>query len=525
MGRQAPIPAGERARRTFKPVTPRQEGGLLNYDHRCALPGGDLQMRVGRQLGMAFLMGVAVLAPGLARAQSDPDTASYWLAPYILRGWLTPAEPPSGQPFSLSLRGYFPYDCGVIADTTVRATRIEFTMRVGAVACDDTARTWTQEFPLGPLPEGLHTLTIVRTLVRESGAIEVRDATLEIRVGPHPDPPPPTCPLFSHFSTDPPVPHDAAPTMVTLVGCFPYPCGEITQSRILGPTHLEVTMRERGGCTDSISMWSRWFDLGVLPAGTHNLRVTVRDEATPQVSQEFGTWLTVLGDEPPPPPPPPPQPPTSGPLFARLWTVPWPATTTEPTTLVLRGFYPYDCGFIGSVRQAGDFHFELRLGRLPYECVPDTTRAWEYATSLGMVSPGRHTVRVSIQVSGIEDSLAVQDFFGEFDVIDNGPPPLPPEPLPPPSDSLLATRPNPFVDQTRFAVMVSQSTNLDVGILDLQGRVVRTLFRGSMPAGTWEFAWDGRRDDGSKAACGVYFYRSVQAGRAQSRRVVLLPRM
>src|SRR5689334_23519290 len=99
-----------------------------------------------------------------------------------------------------------------------------------------------------------------------------------------------SCPLFSYFTTSPAPANDHEPTIVTLLGCYPYACGEIVQSRILGPTEVEVTMRERTGCADTVQTWAQSFDLGVLAAGSHNLVITVRDAATPLVGQVFGSW-------------------------------------------------------------------------------------------------------------------------------------------------------------------------------------------------------------------------------------------
>ena len=64
-----------------------------------------------------------------------------------------------------------------------------------------------------------------------------------------------------------------------------------------------------------------------------------------------------------------------------------------------------------------------------------------------------------------------------------------------------------------------------VGILvtDVNGRRVRTVFEGLFERGTTQLSWDGRRDDGSRAPAGLYFYRLVLPNRVVARRVVLLP--
>jgi hypothetical protein len=152
-------------------------------------------------------------------------------------------------------------------------------------------------------------------------------------------------------------------------------------------------------------------------------------------------------------------------------------------------------------------------------CAPDTTLAWQYAINLGYLSAGRHDITVSIRAGGAGDSLGVHDYPVSFNVADDGPPPPPPGA---PGDSLTASRPNPFSSVTRFAVVLPSSGHVAIGIYDLQGRRVRSLFDGPLASGSWEFAWDGRREDGARATPGIYFYRTAQSGRVLARRVVLL---
>jgi len=57
----------------------------------------------------------------------------------------------------------------------------------------------------------------------------------------------------------------------------------------------------------------------------------------------------------------------------------------------------------------------------------------------------------------------------------------------------------------------------------VDGRHVRTLARGTLPAGPSSRAWDGLDERGVRVAPGVYFV-FLRAGAAESRsRVVLLP--
>lgn len=99
----------------------------------------------------------------------------------------------------------------------------------------------------------------------------------------------------------------------------------------------------------------------------------------------------------------------------------------------------------------------------------------------------------------------------------------------PPTHEMFVTAieppyPNPM---TWLCVDVSFTTaragNVDLAIFDAQGRRVRSLFRGWHEAGPGAAFWEGKRDDGSQAANGVYFVRLRAPGetRLYTRRLVL----
>ena len=69
----------------------------------------------------------------------------------------------------------------------------------------------------------------------------------------------------------------------------------------------------------------------------------------------------------------------------------------------------------------------------------------------------------------------------------------------------------------------ARAGQVDFALFDAQGRRVRTLYRGWHEAGPGFAFWDGRREDGSQAANGVYFVRLRAPGepRSFSRRLVL----
>jgi flagellar hook capping protein FlgD len=82
--------------------------------------------------------------------------------------------------------------------------------------------------------------------------------------------------------------------------------------------------------------------------------------------------------------------------------------------------------------------------------------------------------------------------------------------------------PNPFQRSLSVQFDLDLATLVEVTVFDISGRRVATLQNGSLPAGTHEVSWDARDIKGQRAPAGVYFIRSRQGDRAESRRVVLV---
>jgi subtilisin family serine protease len=84
-------------------------------------------------------------------------------------------------------------------------------------------------------------------------------------------------------------------------------------------------------------------------------------------------------------------------------------------------------------------------------------------------------------------------------------------------------QPNPFTGRTRLSVQLPAAGSIDLRIFDNSGRVVRTLARGSAVPTRAVFTWEGRNDQGSVVAPGIYFYR-VQSATAQAWGKVIVSR-
>lgn len=85
----------------------------------------------------------------------------------------------------------------------------------------------------------------------------------------------------------------------------------------------------------------------------------------------------------------------------------------------------------------------------------------------------------------------------------------------------LSIGPQPFTGHARLALDLTRPGDVELLFFDPQGRVVRRLTPGRLPAGRWEEPWDGRDAEGRDLPAGVYFYRvSVDGKQATGGRIV-----
>lgn len=79
--------------------------------------------------------------------------------------------------------------------------------------------------------------------------------------------------------------------------------------------------------------------------------------------------------------------------------------------------------------------------------------------------------------------------------------------------------PNPCRNGTRISFSLADAGNVQLTLMDAAGRRVRTLASGTMAAGRQSVPWDGRMEDGARAAAGVYFVRLTTPQRELSTRI------
>lgn len=89
---------------------------------------------------------------------------------------------------------------------------------------------------------------------------------------------------------------------------------------------------------------------------------------------------------------------------------------------------------------------------------------------------------------------------------------------------LLSPQPNPSRGSTAIGYALPAAARIDLGIYDLQGRLIRSLRTGCYaPAGEEQIAWDGCDRRGRPAPAGVYLCRLKAGPHCASRALIRLP--
>jgi hypothetical protein len=87
----------------------------------------------------------------------------------------------------------------------------------------------------------------------------------------------------------------------------------------------------------------------------------------------------------------------------------------------------------------------------------------------------------------------------------------------------LAPGPNPFREGTRLTLTLPHASQVELGVYDASGRLVRRIQEGRLEPGTWGFAWDGRDAHEGVVRAGVYFVRARVDGSVIRTKLVRVP--
>jgi hypothetical protein len=81
--------------------------------------------------------------------------------------------------------------------------------------------------------------------------------------------------------------------------------------------------------------------------------------------------------------------------------------------------------------------------------------------------------------------------------------------------------PNPFNPSTSFALSLPEASDYSLRIFNITGQLVKS-YAGHLEAGVHTIMWDGRNDQGSSVASGVYFYKAEAKGFTETRKMMML---
>ncbi len=82
--------------------------------------------------------------------------------------------------------------------------------------------------------------------------------------------------------------------------------------------------------------------------------------------------------------------------------------------------------------------------------------------------------------------------------------------------------PNPFNATTQISYILTKGSNVSLQIYNTMGQKVRTLVDEYRDAGSYSVEWDGKNDNGSDVASGVYLYKMQAGDFVDSKKMTLL---
>jgi hypothetical protein len=90
--------------------------------------------------------------------------------------------------------------------------------------------------------------------------------------------------------------------------------------------------------------------------------------------------------------------------------------------------------------------------------------------------------------------------------------------------NLSQNYPNPFNPSTtlKYAIPAGKAGSIKVGVYDLRGRRVKTLYEGVREPGVYEVHWDGKNDLGVAVGGGLYLAKLITGGEILIRKMTLV---
>lgn len=85
----------------------------------------------------------------------------------------------------------------------------------------------------------------------------------------------------------------------------------------------------------------------------------------------------------------------------------------------------------------------------------------------------------------------------------------------------LSSRPVPFNPSSKVSFVIPGYVKVNLKVLDVNGRLIRTLVDTKLIAGKHEYVWDATNSAGNRVAAGLYIYRLTTAKKVLNVRTIL----
>ena len=87
---------------------------------------------------------------------------------------------------------------------------------------------------------------------------------------------------------------------------------------------------------------------------------------------------------------------------------------------------------------------------------------------------------------------------------------------------MISVFPNPFSYSTTISLSLDATQNVSLKIFDVQGRMIRTLADGAMPAGIHALTWNALDENGNEVSNGIYLLQLSNAENSQTIQLALM---
>ena len=88
--------------------------------------------------------------------------------------------------------------------------------------------------------------------------------------------------------------------------------------------------------------------------------------------------------------------------------------------------------------------------------------------------------------------------------------------------ALNANYPNPFNPSTMIPFAITSNENVSLNIYDMNGKLIKTLINGNIPAGYHEILWDGKDNAGKAVNSGMYISRLLAGEQSDSQKMLMV---